>query len=165
MLRLDTYTIDPSGAKKLIAWATHLSTGLDPVLCALVEARASQINGCAFCLAMHFDEARKSGVPQAKLDTLAGWRDDPAYSERERATLELTEEMTRLADGRGVSDETWQRARAALDDRELATLVQLVAAINAFNRINVATGRSATEYAQYRLVAADAHDATGGDAA
>src|SRR5947209_1270361 len=143
MLRLDTYAIDPSGAKRLIAWATHLSSGLDPALRALVEARASQINGCAFCLAMHSDEARHAGVAQEKLDTLAGWRDDPAYGDRERAALELTEQMTRLGDGPGVSDDAWQRARGAFDDGELAALVQLVAAINAFNRINVTTGRSA----------------------
>src|SRR5437588_3674727 len=111
-MRLNTYQIDPGGYQRLLAWNEHLASGpLDPALRALVEARASQINGCAFCLAMHSDEARHAGVAQEKLDTLAGWRDDPAYGDRERAALELTEQMTRLGDGPGVSDDAWQRAR------------------------------------------------------
>ncbi len=165
MMRLDTYSTDPSGAKQLIGWSTHLARGLDPALRALVEARASQINGCAFCLAMHHDEARQAGVAQEKLDTLAGWRDDPAYDERERAALGLTEAMTRLADSGGVPEDVWARARAALDDRELATLVQVVAAINAFNRINVTTGRSAADYQQYRRKATTTAAAKDTDAA
>jgi AhpD family alkylhydroperoxidase len=152
--RLNTYAVDPTGFKTLVAWATHVAGGLDPALRALVEARASQLNGCAFCLAMHNDEGRRAGVPQEKLDTLAGWRDDPAYDERERAALALTEEMTRLADGPGVADQAWDAARAQFDDAELAALVQVVAAINAFNRINVATGRTAADYAAYRLATA-----------
>src|SRR4051812_15760954 len=165
MLRLDTYTIDPSGAKQLIGWATHVSSGLDPALRALVEARSSKINGCPLCLAIPFDKARHSGVAQDKLDTLAGWRDDPAYSQRERAALEITEAITRLADGPGISDDTWARARAEFSDSELAALVQVAAAINAFNRINVATGRSAADYAQYRATVNAAATAKADDSA
>lgn len=163
MLRLDTYKIDPMGSNKLVGWATHLAGGLDPTLRTLVEARVSQINGCAFCLAMHCDEARRAGVPQEKLDTLAGWRDDASYDARERAALDLAEEVTRLGDGAGVGEQAWQRARDTFGDSELATLVQVIAAINAFNLINVATGRSAADYAEYRLVAS-AGTLTEGDA-
>ncbi len=146
-MRLNTYGADPTGYERLLAWSDHLASGpVDPGLRALVETRASQINGCAFCLAMHLDEGRQAGVPALKLDTVAAWRDVDAFDERERAALALTEEMTRLADGGHVSDATWASAREQFDDATLASLVQLVALINAFNRINVTTGRTAEDY-------------------
>lgn len=149
-MRLNTYDIDPSGHKHLIAWATYLDRSVLPKgLRALVETRVSQINGCAFCLAMHTDEGRQAGIPQNKLDTVAAWRDDPSFSEEERAALELAEAMTRIADGGRVDDAVWSRAATAFDEAELASLVQVIAIINAFNRINVATERGANFYAEY----------------
>jgi AhpD family alkylhydroperoxidase len=149
-MRLNTYGLDPAGYNHLIAWNKHLEgSGVSASLRALIEARVSQINGCAFCLAMHNDEARRAGVPQGKLDTLAAWRDDASFSEQERAALELAESMTRIADGGRVLDEVWERAAKCFDEPELAALVQVVAIINAFNRINVATERTAQDYERY----------------
>jgi AhpD family alkylhydroperoxidase len=149
-MRLNAYGADPDGYRRLLAWSEHLGQGpLTPGLRALVEARASQINGCAFCLAMHLDEAREAGVEPIKLDTLAAWRDVGAFDAQERAALALTEAMTRMADGDGVSDAVWTAAREQFDDRSLATLVEVVALINAFNRINVTTGRTAEDYASF----------------
>ena len=149
-MRLNTYRTDPEGYRRLLAWNEHLATGpIEPSLRALVEARASQINGCAFCLAMHMDEARMAGVEQIKLDALAAWPEVRAFDERERAALALTEAMTRLADRGGVEQSVWSLVRAQFDDAELAALVQLVALINAFNRISVATERSAEDYLEY----------------
>ncbi|HMV75928.1 MAG TPA: carboxymuconolactone decarboxylase family protein, partial [Microthrixaceae bacterium] len=94
-MRLNSYEGDPGGHKRLIGWAEHLDRGILPKeLRALVETRVSQINGCAFCLAMHTDEGRTAGLPQAKLDTVAAWRDDPTFTDRERAALDLAETMT-----------------------------------------------------------------------
>jgi AhpD family alkylhydroperoxidase len=98
-LRFDVYTADPNGSKRLLAWGQHVSASLDEATHALIETRVSQINGCAVCLMMHADAARRAGVPQDKLDALAAWRDDPSFTDRERAGLELAEAMTRLADG------------------------------------------------------------------
>jgi AhpD family alkylhydroperoxidase len=149
-MRFDVPTADSAGYKRLLAWNAHLErSALSAPIRALVETRVSQINGCAFCLAMHNDEARRAGVPQAKLDTVAAWRDDPAFTEEEAAALELAEAMTRIADGRRVPDDTWDRARKQFDDAALAALVEVVAIINTFNRINVATERSAAAYAEY----------------
>lgn len=149
-MRLSTYAADPTGSKRLIAWNQHLEgSPLGASLRALVETRVSQINGCSFCLAMHTDEGRRAGLSQAKLDTVAAWRDDASFTEQERAALELAEAMTRLADGGRVPDAVWDRAAGCFDDAELAALIQVVAIINAFNRINVATERSAQDYEQY----------------
>src|SRR5205814_4921892 len=81
-MRLNTYAVDSGGTKRLSAWSEHLTRGpLSPRLRTLLEARVSQINGCAFCLAMHTEEARAAEVPQAMLDSLAAWRDDAAYTD------------------------------------------------------------------------------------
>ena len=150
-MRLNTYRADPEGQKRLLAWNDHLAhTTLPPSLRALVETRVSQINGCGFCLAMHTDEARRAGVAQSTLDVIAAWRDSTAFSEEERAALALAEAMTRLADGGRVDDAVWDAAGQAFDDAALAALVQVIALINAFNRINVATERSAEDYYRYR---------------
>ena len=114
------------------------SIELDRGLHDLVSLRASQINGCAFCLDMHWQDARAAGETEARLYSLDAWRDSPLYSERERAALELCEAMTLVAET-NVPDAVWERARASFDDDELAQLVFAIAAINAWNRLNVAT--------------------------
>src|SRR4051794_19620226 len=150
-MRLNPYKVDPDGYRRLLGWNTHLSKGpVDVQLRALVEARASQINGCAFCLAMHCDEARAAGVEQFKLDTLAAWRDVDSFDARERAALALTEAVTRLADHGGVDDAVWNAAHEQFDEAELTSLLQVIALINAFNRINVATERSAEDYLAFK---------------
>jgi AhpD family alkylhydroperoxidase len=150
-VRLNTFRVDPDGYQRLLAWNTHLSEGpLEPALLTLVEARASQINGCAFCLAMHLDDARETGIEQYKLDALAAWRDVTSFDPRERAALALTEAMTRIADRGGVEDAVWDSAREQFDDAELTTLLQVIALINAFNRINVTTERSAEDYVEFK---------------
>lgn len=149
-MRLNTYRTDPKGYEHLLAWNDHIANGaLPPSLRALVETRVSQINGCGFCLAMHSDEARRAMVPQTKLDVVAAWRDASSFTDEERAALALAEAMTRLADGGRVRDDVWSAARACFDDETLAALIQMVAIINAFNRINVTTERTAEDYARY----------------
>jgi AhpD family alkylhydroperoxidase len=102
----------------------------------LVEVRVSQINGCGFCLAMHADQARAAGVAQTKLDTVAGWAEDPSFTARERAALAIAEAVTHL--DRGVPDDIWHAAAAAFTEEELADLLYAVGLINLYNRVNVA---------------------------
>lgn len=100
----------------------------------LVKVRASQINGCAFCIDMHGKEARAAGESEERLYALPAWRESPLYSARERAALELCEAITLIADGH-VPDEVFERASAAFSPQELAQLVFAITAINAWNRL------------------------------
>lgn len=111
---------------------------LDPTIAHLVEVRASQLNGCAFCLDMHWKDARAAGEAEARLYLLDAWRESPGYSERERAALALTEAMTVLERG-GVPDAVWDEAAARFDQEELGALVIKIAAINTWNRLQVTT--------------------------
>lgn len=114
----------------------------------LVSLRASQINGCGFCVDMHTKEAAAAaGETPVRLNLVAAWREATVFTEAERAALALAEEGTRLADAHhGVSDETWAQVRKHYDDDQIAALVCLVALINAANRINVIVRNPAGSY-------------------
>jgi AhpD family alkylhydroperoxidase len=104
----------------------------------LVSLRASQINGCGWCIDMHTKEAAAAGETPVRLNLVAAWRESTVFTEAERAALALSEEGTRLADAyEGVSDETWDQVRKHFDDDQIAALVSLVALINAANRLAV----------------------------
>lgn len=105
----------------------------------LVRLRASQINGCGFCVDMHAHDARAHGESDERLFSVAAWREAPWYTDAERAALALTEAVTRLADREDpVPDGVWDAA-AQFDDRALATLLTTIATINAWNRLSVTT--------------------------
>jgi AhpD family alkylhydroperoxidase len=112
----------------------------------LVRIRASQINGCGFCLDMHTKDAAAAGESQQRINLVGAWREATVYTDAERAALELAEEGTRLADGSGISDETWARAAEHHDEEQLAALVALIAVINTYNRLNVITQQPAGDY-------------------
>lgn len=136
--RLDVHTTDPKAYAPMIALEQYVHAGtLGEALIGLVKLRASQINGCAYCLDMHGREARAAGVSQRRIDVVAGWREAPGlYSEREQAALGLTEEMTRIADG-GVTDATWARVTAAFNASEQVHLMLAICAINVWNRLAI----------------------------
>ena len=114
-----------------------LSFRLDKTLALLVDIRASQLNGCTFCLDMHVKQAMLNGERPLRLHHVAAWRDSPLFSERERAALEWTEALTQL--GReGVPDALYAAVRAQFDEAELLELSFRVVAINGWNRLNVA---------------------------
>jgi AhpD family alkylhydroperoxidase len=116
------------------------SSGVPETTLFLVEARASQINGCSVCLDMHSRELRAAGEPDERVFMVGAWREAPYFSDGERAALALTEAVTRLADGPdAVPDEVWAEAARHYSESQLAGLVLAIAAINAFNRINAAT--------------------------
>lgn len=112
-------------------------TVIEPELRELIDLRASQINGCAYCLDMHARQLRARGEPEHRLYVLDAWRDAPFYTEREQAALAWTEAVTRL-DNSEVPDEVYAQARAQFDERELAELTLAVIVINGWNRLNIA---------------------------
>lgn len=114
--------------------------GLSARTYALVELRASQINGCSVCVDMHAKFLRKDGETDERLFAVAAWRDAPWFTESERAALALTEAVTRLSDRENpVPDDVWAEAARHYDERELAALLIAIANINVWNRFNVAT--------------------------
>jgi AhpD family alkylhydroperoxidase len=112
------------------------SSGVDHVLLELMRMRASQINGCAFCLDMHATNAFKRDVPPMKLIMLDAWEEAPNFTDRERAALAWTDAVTRITDGH-VPDEIYNFARSQFSEAELVTLTICVAQINAWNRIAI----------------------------
>lgn len=112
--------------------------GLETSLYELVKIRASQINGCAFCIDMHTKDARALGETEQRIYALNAWREAPFYSERERAALAFTEAITLLTDGH-VPDEVYEAAAHHFEPRELSALIMVGATINAWNRIAVAS--------------------------
>jgi AhpD family alkylhydroperoxidase len=111
--------------------------GVEKSLIMLVQLRASQINGCAYCLDMHWKDLRASGERDQRLYSLDGWRECPYYTDRERAALEWTEAVTRIADGH-VPDAVYEAVRSQFSEKELSDLTLAVATINAWNRLSIA---------------------------
>jgi AhpD family alkylhydroperoxidase len=118
----------------------------DPALRQLLSLRASQINRCAFCIDMHWQDARATGESEQRLYALDAWRESPLYSPRERSALELSEAIT-LVSETGVPDDVWDRAAARFTPDELAQLVFAMAVINAWNRLMIS---ARTEPGHYR---------------
>jgi len=110
--------------------------GIEKPLLELIKLRASQINGCAFCVQHHILQAEKLGVPTDKLNLVVVWREAPQFSARERAALAWTEALTLLISG--VSDEVYEQARAEFSEQELTYLTSAIASINVWNRFGVA---------------------------
>lgn len=142
--RLNLQALSPHIYRRMGALETAVheasqKAGIDPGLYELVKIRASQINGCAFCLDMHTKDARAGGESEQRIYTLSAWRETPFFSQQERAALALTEEVT-LVSQDGVSDETFEQARTQFDENQLAALIWAIVAINAWNRMAISTG-------------------------
>jgi AhpD family alkylhydroperoxidase len=133
--------IVPNAMDTLQALAKAMHEGGVPLnLIALMGLRASQINGCGVCAVQDPQIARKLGEPDERIFAVAGWRDAPYFSDAERAALALTEAVTRIADRSDpVPDEIWDEAAKHFNEQQLGTLVLAIAAVNVWNRINVAT--------------------------
>ncbi len=133
----------PDAVKALRGVETYVrGCGLEHSLLELIKTRASQINGCAFCLDMHTKDARAAGESEQRLYTLAAWREAPFYSEHERAALAWTEAVTRLAEA-PVPDALYEEVRRHFDEKEIVDLTMAIIAINGWNRL-AATFRSPT---------------------
>jgi AhpD family alkylhydroperoxidase len=137
-VRLAVDELCPASTKAMNALeAAVRKGGLEPALAELVRLRASQINGCAYCVDMHSRDALAAGETERRLFGLPAWRETPFFTAREQAALALTESMTRLAD-RAVSDEVYAAAAAHFSDNELADLIWAIAVINTWNRLGAA---------------------------
>ena len=136
--RLNYYQASPEAARKYSEFSQLLHQ--NPFLAQighLVTLRASQLNGCAFCVDMHVKEAKLVGERELRLHHVAVWRESPLFTPREKAILEWTEALTRLSP-EGVPDELFQRVREQLTEQELADLSFLIVGINGWNRLGVA---------------------------
>ncbi len=136
-MRLDYKQVFPEGYRAMAALerAGHGET-LEPELLELVRMRASQINGCAYCLDMHAKDARARGESEQRLHVLAAWREAPFYSERERAALGWCEALTLLPQT-GAPDAAYAAVEGCFDEREIAVLTYAILAINSWNRLAV----------------------------
>ncbi|MBR0893713.1 carboxymuconolactone decarboxylase family protein [Bradyrhizobium tropiciagri] len=135
--RMNFYQAAPETIKALVAVEGQITaSGLEQSLIELVKTRASQINGCAYCINMHTEDARKHGETEQRLYLLNAWRESPLYSERERAALAWTEALTLIADTH-APDADYEAVHAQFSDSELVNLTTLIGAINAWNRIAI----------------------------
>jgi AhpD family alkylhydroperoxidase len=138
--RLSVAEVDPAAYQAVLGLEKYIHSGtLAASLLDLVKIRASQLNGCAYCLDMHNSEARQRGESQRRLDILSAWREAPTqFTDQERAAIELTEQVTRIGEA-GVSDEVWARAAEHFSQPELVRLLIAIATINVWNRMAVST--------------------------
>ena len=136
--RPDFRQVSPDGFKAMLGLESHLAhCDLDPKLLELVKVRVSQINGCAYCIDMHWRAARQHGELESRLYALDAWRESPGYSDVERAALAWAEAVTQIEHDH-VPDAVYEAACTYLDDRELVDLTLAIAAINAWNRLCIA---------------------------
>ena len=136
--RMNFYQAAPDTIKALTALEAQIQgSGLEQSLIELVKTRASQINGCAYCIDMHTTDARKHGESEQRLYLLSAWRESPLYTERERAALAWTEEITNIQDGH-ASDEAYAAVSEYFKDKDLVDLTFAIVTINAWNRMAIA---------------------------
>jgi AhpD family alkylhydroperoxidase len=136
--RINTKTVNPGALKAMLGLETYLhQSGLDTKLLDLIRLRVSQINGCAYCIDMHWKDLRAAGETEQRLYGLDAWRESPYYTDVERAALAWAEAVTLVADGH-VPDKVFELAHRYFNDEELANLTLGVVAINGWNRLNIA---------------------------
>lgn len=137
--RLSAMEQSPDLVKKLQEFSVAISGSgcVDALILLLVDIRASQINGCAFCVDMHVKEAKLHGERELRLYHVAVWRESHLFSNKERAALAWTEALTKI-DSKGISDEIYHKVREQFNEKELSILTFRIMGINAWNRLNVA---------------------------
>jgi AhpD family alkylhydroperoxidase len=136
--RMDYMKIAPDGYKAMSALESYVrQCGLEHPLLELIKTRASQVNGCAFCLDMHTKDARAAGETEQRLYALSAWHETPFFTERERAALAWTEAVTRIADTH-VPDDVFELIRNQFTEKELADLTLAIVTINGWNRLAIA---------------------------
>ncbi|MBP1966874.1 carboxymuconolactone decarboxylase family protein [Paenibacillus aceris] len=145
-IRLDYTKVQPEALQTLLKLEGYVKkSGLDHQLLELIKIRASQMNGCAFCLDMHTKDARAMGETEQRLYMLNAWREAPFYTEAERAALALTEAVTKISDA-GVPQELYEQVRKHFDEGQFVNLIMAINAINCWNRIAISTGMVPGEY-------------------
>ncbi len=143
--RLDYKSASPEAMRAMLAVQLHVNKcGLEESLLELIKTRASQINGCAWCLDMHTKDARALGETEQRLYLITAWREAPCYTDRERAALAWTEAVTLIA--QGVPDAVYEEARLHFSEKELTELTLAIITINGWNRLNVAFQTTVGDY-------------------
>ena len=156
--RINLMHVNPGVLQAMLGLERQVEkASLDSKLLDLVRMRASQINGCAYCLDMHSKDARASGETEQRLYGLDAWRETPYYSARERAALEWTEALTRITESH-VPDEVYERVREQFSEDELVHLSLAIVAINGWNRLNIALRTVPGGYVPGSLAALQAAD-------
>ena len=136
--RLEYWKASPGGFKALLSLETHLmGCGLDHAFLHMIKLRASQMNGCAYCIDMHWKDLRAAGDTEQRLGSLDAWRECPYYTDRERAALAWTESVTLISETH-APDDVYEQVRAQFSEAETVNLTMLIGAINAWNRIAIA---------------------------
>jgi AhpD family alkylhydroperoxidase len=137
--RMELGKIEPNAYKAIMELEKYVvSTSVDKNLLHLIKLRASQVNGCAFCIDMHSKEARKDGETEQRIYALSAWRETPFFSDQERAALALTESVT-LVSKDHVPEEVYETARHFFDDQTLAQIIMAIITVNAWNRLAITT--------------------------
>ena len=135
--RLDFYKASPEAIKAMVALEVAVSKlGIDPALQELLRLRASQVNGCAYCVDLHSGDARKKGETERRLYAVSVWRETPFFTPRERAALGWTEAITRIADTH-APDEAYEALRAEFNEAECVNLTLAIGLINSWNRLAI----------------------------
>ncbi|NHC41331.1 carboxymuconolactone decarboxylase family protein [Bacillus sp. MM2020_1] len=143
--RIDYSNVAPQGLNIMMEMEKYTkTTGIDRKLRELIKIRASQLNGCAYCLNMHTADARKMGETEQRIYCISAWEECTFYTEAEKVALELTEHVTLIPTKR-VPDELYQRVRAHFDEKQYVDLVLIINQINNWNRISISMGNLATE--------------------
>lgn len=140
-MRFDPQKACPEAYTVMLQLENFVRQNLDHQLYELIKIRASQINGCAFCINMHTRDARKLGETEQRIYLLNAWREAPFYTEKERAALALTEAVTRIHED-GVPEEVYEEVRKHFDETEYVILIMAINAINAWNRIAISTEKT-----------------------
>ena len=131
--------IEPNAYQAMFGLEKYLSTStLDKILLDLIKIRASQINGCAYCIDIHTVEAMKIGETQRRIFALSAWWESPLFTDKEKVVLKMTEEVTMITT-KGLSTETYQKAEKYFNENEIAQLIMQIGTINLWNRIAVST--------------------------
>jgi AhpD family alkylhydroperoxidase len=139
MSRINIKELEPNSYKAMLGMEQYIrNTQIDPKLRELIKIRSSQINGCAYCLDMHTQEALKIGESQRRIFALSAWKESPLFTEEERAVLQLTEEVTLISKD-GVSDDTYNGVLNLFGKNLLAQIIMQIIVINSWNRIAVST--------------------------
>src|SRR5690625_1309444 len=143
--QIEYYDIAPEGFQQMLAMEKYIkTTGIDPKLQELIKIRASQLNGCAYCLHMHTKDARKLGETEQRIYCLNAWEESTFYTEAEKAVLALTEHITLISTKR-VPTELYEQVRRHFSDKEYVSIVFIINQINSWNRLSISMGMVATD--------------------
>ncbi len=153
MARINYAHVAPAGLQAMLGLERYVdSSGLEPSLLNLIKMRASQLNGCAYCLDMHSKDARAAGESEQRLYVLSAWREAPFYTERERAALAWTEAVTLISEDE-IDDELYDGVREHFSEQELVDLTLAVVAINGWNRLSISFRHDVGSYQPHKAAA------------